>query len=100
MSRALQSFNKTNPKIISAARASVNISPIGEGCPITAPISSSKSSRLQGPKSGSSAVIAYRHVQPVRLQRMVLAAEHDADIGGVLFRRIEIGEAGDGDRHL
>src|SRR5665811_1938302 len=31
-------------------------SPIGEPCPITTPISSSKSSRLQGPKLGSSAL--------------------------------------------
>ena len=45
------------------------------------------------------AVIADRHMQPVRLQRVVLAAEHDADIGGVLLRRIEIGVAGDRERH-
>ena len=46
------------------------------------------------------AVIADRHVQPVRLQRIVLAAEHDADIGGMLLRRIEIGIAGDRDRQM
>ena len=34
---------------------SVTISPIGEGWPTTTPISNSKSSRLQGPKLGSSA---------------------------------------------
>jgi hypothetical protein len=55
MSRALQSFNSTKPKIISSACASLSISPIGDGCPITTPISSSKSSRLQGPKLGASA---------------------------------------------
>ena len=46
------------------------------------------------------AVVADRHMQPVRLQRIVLAAEHDADIGGVLLRRIEIGVAGDRDRQM
>src|SRR4029077_8684578 len=50
-----QSFNSTKPKIISSACASVSISPIGDDCPTTAPISSSKSSRLHGPKLGSSA---------------------------------------------
>jgi hypothetical protein len=49
---------------------------------------------------GGAAVVADRHVQPVRLQRIVLAAEHDADIGGVLLRRIEIGVAGDRDRQM
>ena len=49
---------------------------------------------------GGAAVIADRHVQPVRLQRIVLAAEHDADIGGVLLRRIEIGVACDRDRQM
>jgi hypothetical protein len=39
-------------------------------------------------------------MQPVRLQRIVLAAEHDADIGGVLFRRIEIGVACDRKRQV
>ena len=33
-------------------------------------------------------------MQPVRLQRIVLAAEHDADIGGVLFRGVKIRIAG------
>jgi hypothetical protein len=39
-------------------------------------------------------------MQPVRLQRIVLAAEHDPDIGGVLLRRIEIGIACDRDRQM
>ena len=114
----------TKPKIISSACCSVSISPIADGCPITTPISSSKSSRLHGPKARqlrrrrlqlaarpahlgaahhhgrSAAVVTDRHVQPVRLQRVVLAAEHDADIGGMLLRRIEIGVAGDRDRQM
>ena len=56
MSRALQSLRITKPKIISSACFSVSISPIADGCPTTTPISSSKSSRLQGPKLGTSAV--------------------------------------------
>ena len=55
ISRALQSFKSVKPKIISSACRSLSISPIGDGCPITTPISSSKSSRLQAPKIGSSA---------------------------------------------
>jgi hypothetical protein len=34
-------------------------------------------------------------MQPVRLQRIVLAAEHHADIGGVLLGGVEVGVAGD-----
>src|SRR6202008_2556430 len=56
MSRALQSLRITKPKIIASAHASVRISPIDDGCPITTPISSSKSNRLQGPKLGAAAV--------------------------------------------
>ena len=46
------------------------------------------------------AIIADRHMQPVRLQRIVLAAEHDADIGGVLPGRIKIGVPGNLNRHM
>src|SRR5882757_8747651 len=56
ISRALQSLSSTKPKIIASACCSVSISPIFDGCPTTKPISSSKSSRLQAPKLGTSAV--------------------------------------------
>ena len=39
-------------------------------------------------------------MQPIRLQRIVLAAEHDADIGGVFLRRIEIRVTRDRDRQM
>ena len=55
MSRALQSLRITKPKIISSACFSLSISPIADACPTTTPISSSKSSRLHGPKLGASA---------------------------------------------
>src|SRR4051794_13305331 len=79
----------TKPKIISSACFSVSISPIAEACPTTTPISNSKSSRLHGPKLGTSAVGGFN-----------LAAEHDADIGGVLLRRIEIGVARNRERQM
>ncbi len=47
---------------------------------------------------GGAAVVTDWHMQPVRLQRVVLASEHGADIGGVFLRRIEIGVTGDRDR--
>ncbi len=55
MSRADQSLSSTKPKIIRSASATVIGRPISEGVPTTAPISSSMSSRRQGPEVGASA---------------------------------------------
>ena len=86
------------------------------------PISSSKSSDRLGPKTGAAAssglrlaerpvqvgaadddragpaVIGDRQVQPVRHQRVLRPAQHGADVGGVLARRIEVGVIADLDR--
>ena len=55
MSRALQSLTSTSPKTWSSARSTGTGSPSRLGSPITAPSSSSMSSRRLGPKRGASA---------------------------------------------
>ena len=49
---------------------------------------------------GGPAVIADRNVQPVRWQGVLGAAEHGADIGGVMLAGIEIGVFRDQKRHV
>ena len=48
------------------------------------------------------AVVGDGKVKPVRLQRVVGAAHHDADVGGVLARRVEVGVIADfhGEEHF
>ena len=122
MSRADQSFTKHAPKTCERKSSTATLVPSDVPTPTTNPTSASKSSRVDGPKvtrsigvlrlparsldrraadddRAGAAVVADRHVFPVRTQRRAVRPQDPADVRSVVARRIEVDVVGDLERH-
>ena len=53
-----------------------------------------------GDDGAGAAVVADRQVAPVRRQRVVVGAEHAADVARVVERGVEVDVVGDGERQV
>ena len=124
MSRADQSLRTTTPKTCSRKRSTGTGSPSVEPTPTTQPSSASMSSFAARPElrrrvargldlavrpghvgagdhhRAGPAVVADRHVLPVRGQRRAVRPEHPADVAGVVLRGVEVDVVGDLERQV